>query len=101
MMFGFVDANCGNSLSAGGQLEQPSEVNNSRTAKLENAPVIFLARTLLSWGFFFSPAKPEQAAIATMKIIRSHFINASYEIAQASCCGNDKWHIHYSKKSSQ
>ena len=73
-------ASCGNNLSAGGQLEQPSEVNNSKTATEVKELFIFFVAALFE-SVCFLPAKPEQANIAKAKRINSHFIFASYEIA--------------------
>ena len=70
-MFKSSFANSGNRLSAGGQLEQPSDVNNSSIANDEE---VF---------FFFSlvlPATPAHAIITNVAIMKSHFISASYEV---------------------
>jgi hypothetical protein len=76
MILEFSEANWGISLSAGGQLEHPSEVNSSRTAKdWSIAPVEAVS---VLWEPFFltipKTARPETA------IINIHFIHASYEI---------------------
>ena len=73
-------ANCGNKSSAEGQLEQPSEVNNSNTATGVYVPLTFFVPALFeSVCFLF--AEPEQANIAKAERINNHFMYASYEIA--------------------
>jgi hypothetical protein len=78
-------ANCGNKLSAGGQLEQPSEVKSSSTATGAKEPFTDLI-SLFLLEVFVLETKLKPIRLATnimMKNVRTH---ASYEADAKLVC---------------